>query len=242
MSPDSVDAYDLPECVVAYDADMDIMHPLRSRMVEVILDVLPFRSADALTAIDLGVGTGILTERFLRRFPSSTVTAVDGATSMVQLATSRLGELARRVTFVVADFRELPADLAETGSVDVVFSSYALHHLSYDEKRQVIRTALSFLRPGGWFLNADLVLAASEEVEKRIQQLRVDGVVRRAPDGDARFRDARSTRAFLDELEANEKDQALTLAADLEVARDAGLVRAELLWREYREVVIGGPK
>ena len=52
MSADSVDAYALPECVVAYDADMDIMHPLRSRMVEVILDVLPFRSADALTAIE----------------------------------------------------------------------------------------------------------------------------------------------------------------------------------------------
>ena len=49
-------------------------------------------------------------------------------------------------------------------------------------------------------------------------------------------------RRALCDLEAREKDQPLTLAADLEIARAAGLIRAEVLWREYREVVIGGPR
>ena len=224
-----------------YDADMDVMHPLRHKMVQVVLDVLPFEVSRPLTALDLGTGTGILTHRFLGRFSASKVVAVDGAQAMVELATSRLGALADRVTFDVCDFRRLPSAL-EDRSFDVVMSAYALHHLNCADKRQVVQRALELLKPGGWFLNADLVVASDDRIERRIQELRVSGVVERAEEGDPRFRDASSTREFLNELEAAEADQPLTLEQDLAVCRDAGLASVEVFWREYREVVFGGPR
>ncbi|MDA2925156.1 hypothetical protein MYX65_11005 [Acidobacteria bacterium AH-259-L09] len=58
MNSDSVKAYDLPERVRTYDADMDIMHPLRWKMIEVALEILPFHQTQSLRALDLGVGTG----------------------------------------------------------------------------------------------------------------------------------------------------------------------------------------
>ena len=35
--PDSIDAYDLPARVASYDADMDVMHPNRTKMVDTAL-------------------------------------------------------------------------------------------------------------------------------------------------------------------------------------------------------------
>lgn len=42
MNSDSVRAYDLPDRVRTYDADMEIMHPLRRKMVAIALEVIPF--------------------------------------------------------------------------------------------------------------------------------------------------------------------------------------------------------
>ena len=242
MGDDSITAYDLPQRVAAYDADMQVMHPLRSKMVAVALEVLPFKASAELTAVDLGVGTGFFTARFLEKFPSSKVVAIDGAASMIELARARLGPVADHVRFVVSDFRELSRIVSGAGSVDVMFSSYALHHLAPADKEDVIRQAVGLLRPGGWFFNADIVVAETAEIERRLQELRVEGILHRAAKGDERFASVATTRAFLDNLEATEADQPQTLAADLEIARLAGLAQVEVFWREYREVVLGSPK
>ncbi len=242
MEPVSIAAYDLPERVAAYDADMEVMHPNRTKMVDVAIEVLPFGPDGRLTMIDLGVGTGFLTERFLKAFPRARVTALDGASSMIELARTRLGALAGRVTFVTGDFRELTGAVEVAEPVDAVLSAYALHHLTAEEKQDVIGQALALLRPGGWFVNADLVVAQDRGVEQRIQELRVEGVVRRAGGEDPRFADAAATRFTLDELEAREADQPVPLARDLEIARQAGLESVEVFWKEYREVVYGGPR
>ena len=49
------------------------------------------------------------------------------------------------------------------------------------------------------------------------------------------------TRRFLADLEANEKDQPLTLQEDLQILTEAGL-DTTLFWLEHREAVCGGPK
>jgi ubiquinone/menaquinone biosynthesis C-methylase UbiE len=221
---------------------MGIMHPNRAKMIDIALDVLPFDPREPLRAIDLGVGTGYFAARFLLSFPRATVLAIDGAASMIDLARVRLGENVERATFVVADLGDLPEDIAGPSSVDVVFSSYTLHHLDPQEKRRLIYQSFGFLRPHGWFVNADLVVAEDELVEARIQELRVTGIVERASDGDPRFGDPTSARRFLDDLETTEQDQPVTLTEDLRIIKEAGLAGVEVFWKEYREVVIGGLK
>ena len=238
---DSVRAYDLEKRVAAYDFDMEIMHPLRSKMVAVLLEVLPWAKTEALRAVDLGVGTGLLTARFLDAFRHANVVAVDGAAAMIDLCRSRIRPAVGRVEFLIADFRAIPPDRLAPGSMDVVLSAYALHHLTQKEKSALIAQSLVWLKPGGWFLNADLVVARDPQVEQRIQTLREAGIVNRAR-GDARFETRAATRKFLADLERNERDQPLTLELDLETAREAGLQSVEVFWKEYREAVWGGPK
>ncbi|MFN0149558.1 MAG: class I SAM-dependent methyltransferase [bacterium] len=242
MSQQSIDAYDLPARVASYDADMEIMHPNRAKMVEIALDVLPFETAAPLRALDLGVGTGFFSARFMARFPAARVVAIDGARAMLDLATARFGADAARVEFAVADFRTLH-DLALTPEgFDVVYSSFALHHLSRAEKTALVRNALALLRPGGWFVNADIVVAGSREIEARIQALRLAGIVARARGADPRFGTIDATRRFIDDLQARDGDQPLTLEEDLAVLRDAGVRGASVFWSELREAVCGGYK
>src|ERR1044072_7852080 len=139
MSERSIAAYDVSQRVKTYDADMELMHPNRSKMVQIALQVLPFPVTATLRAIDLGIGTGYFTECFLKQFPDSHVLGIDGAPAMIELAKARLKSLESRVEFVTGDFRKLSELAWAAGTVDVVFSAYALHHLSHLDKEMVLR-------------------------------------------------------------------------------------------------------
>jgi ubiquinone/menaquinone biosynthesis C-methylase UbiE len=240
MGRRSIDAFSAPEKVAAYDADMDLMHPNRSRMVEIAIEVLPFEPGAALTALDLGAGTGHFTAMFLEAYPRAKVVAVDGAEAMLDLAKTRLGDRAAGVEFVTGDFRDLRSLVTVTDGFDVAYSSYALHHLDPPEKTVLVRDVLSLLRPAGWFVNADIIVAEAPAVEARFQQLRVDGIVRRAGGADERFVDQEAARRYLNEMEARDGDQPVTLAVELRVLRDGGLRDVAVFWLEYREAVTGG--
>jgi tRNA (cmo5U34)-methyltransferase len=242
MTERSIAAYDVSQRVKTYDTDMKLMHPNRSKMVQIALEVLPFPKTAALRAIDLGIGTGYFTERFLNNFPNSRVLGIDGAQAMIELAKARLKSLASRVEFVIGDFRRLQELTPDAGTVDVVFSAYALHHLSRPDKETVLRQVVELLVPGGWFVNADLIVTDSPELENRLQQIRVTGIVERARGSDNRFADSASTRQFLTDLEKKEADQPLTLAEDLALLRSSGLENVSAFWLEYRELVSGGQK
>jgi len=242
MTERSIAAYDVSQRVKTYDADMELMHPNRSKMVQIAIEVLPFPKTAALRAIDLGIGTGYFTKQFLNHFPNSRVLGIDGAQAMVELAKARLTSLASRVQFVIGDFRKLQELASGAGAVDVVFSAYALHHLSLTDKETVLRQVVGLLVPNGWFINADLIVADSPELESQLQEIRVAGIVKRAGGSDNRFPDAASTRRFLADLEKNESDQPFTLAEDLALLRSSGLKHVSAFWLEYRELVSGGQK
>jgi tRNA (cmo5U34)-methyltransferase len=242
MSEQSIAAYDVSQRVKTYDADMELMHPNRSKMVQIALEVLPFPKTAALRAIDLGIGTGYFTEQFLKNFPNSRVVGIDGAQAMIDLAKARLTSLSSRVELVLGDFRKIREFLPCPSAADVVFSAYALHHLSLPDKDAVLRHVIELLVPGGWFVNADLIVADSPEIESRLQQIRIAGIVERAGGADSRFVDSALTRQFLSDLGLKEADQPLTLAEDLALLRSHGLKNVSAFWLEYRELVSGGHK
>jgi len=242
MSERSIAAYDVSQRVKTYDADMELMHPNRSKMVQIALEVLPFPRTAALRAIDLGIGTGYFTECFLNKFPNSRVLGIDGAPAMMELAKARLKSSESRVEFVIGDFRKLQELAPDAGTVDIIFSAYALHHLSRSDKETVLSRVVELLAPGGWFVNADLIVADSPELESRLQEIRVAGIVERGGGVDNRFADSALTRQFLSDLELKEADQPLTLAEDLALLGSSGLKNVSAFWLEYRELVSGGQK
>ncbi len=238
MTDKSISAYSDDERVQQYDTDMDVMHPKRHKMIDIALEILPYQPADKLCALDLGIGTGFFALRFLQKYPDSSVTGVDGSEAMIGLARSGLQNVSQQLSFVNGSFVHLKDILPQSQRFDVIFSSYSLHHLDKDTKRRVLGDATSLLKEGGWFVNADLIVARYSEMEDRMQDIRIQGIHSRS--SDERFKDPVTIRKFLDDLEKNEGDQPITIDEDLKLLRESGVGNATVFWQEYREVVYGG--
>ena len=235
----SIDAYSDEERVHRYDTDMDLMHPNRHKMIDVALEILPFDSQDTIVALDLGVGTGYFALRFLDAYPHATLIGVDGSEAMIRMASSRLSRVIDRVRFVTSSFDTINTTLGDD-RLDLVFSSYALHHLDSDGKAVVLKATIERLRPGGWFLNADLVSNNEPVIERIVQDVRARGILSRNAGNDPRFDDLKRIREFLGGLEETEGDQPLTIEEDLRLLRQCGINNATTFWQEYREVLYGG--
>ncbi len=92
------------------------------------------------TVLDVGCGTGRVTEHLARLFPAGRVLAIDASEDMVALARERLGD---RAEVSRCDVLELDLD----GEVDVVFSTATLHWVTdHDALWPVLARAL---KPGG---------------------------------------------------------------------------------------------
>ena len=103
--------------------------------------------------VDLGAGTGFVTTALAPLV--SSVLAVDISTSMAaSLAERAAHDGLANVSAEVCDLREFQLSPA---SVDLVVSSYALHHLPDTEKRALVARAAGWLRPGGRLVVADMM-------------------------------------------------------------------------------------
>ena len=130
--------------------------------------------------VDLGAGTGFVTTALAPLV--SSVLAVDISTSM----SAALAERAARdglanVSAEVHDLREfeLPPD-----SVDLVVSSYALHHLADADKRALVARAARWLRPGGRLVIADMMFGrGASRRDRDILRQKVIALAAKGPGG-----------------------------------------------------------
>ena len=220
---------------------MDIMHPNRRKMAEIVGAMLPFPIAAEITILDIGTGTGFLAAHLLEIFPRAQVIAVDGAAAMMQQAQARLGHKSRQLTWKICSFQELAKDNT-LPALDAVVSSFALHHLSADEKLELYRALLPKLRAGGWLVNADILVASHRDLETRFQTLRQLGIQQRLRTQTGEEKSLTVIAAELAELEKTDGDQPLPLDIDLSLLRQAGFRAVDCFWKETREAVWGGMK
>lgn len=114
--------------------------------------------------LDLGCGDGIVTEQLFKTERSISATLIDGSKSMLLKAKERLKAFPL-VNFVRASFQEILGGSVELESYDFCISSMAIHHLEMNEKESLFQLISSHLKPGGHFVNIDIVRAPSEELE-----------------------------------------------------------------------------
>lgn len=238
----SAAAYDHAARVAQYDAAMNIMHPNRAKMAEIVCAMLPFAPNENATILDLGTGTGFLTAYLLQTFPQARIIAVDGAAAMVQQAQARLHEKARALTWRICTFQELARHTSELPMLDAIVSCFALHHLAAEEKLELYRALFGKIRAGGWLINADIVALPHPQIEARYQHLRGLGIQHRTREQRGEEKTLQTIAAELAQLEREDGDQPLQLEHDLQLLRKAGFQEVDCFWKETREAVWGGLK
>ncbi len=134
--------------------------PHRSAGESALLDEIP---ASALRVLDLGSGDGRLMELVLRARPEARGVAVDFSPLMLEQLKARFGSGSR---VEVVD-HNLDWRLPVLGTFDVVVSSFAIHHLEHERKRELYEEIWALLEPGGVFCNLEHVAAASPYAHER---------------------------------------------------------------------------
>lgn len=112
-------------------------------------------NTNARRVLELGSGPGFLAQRVLESEPGIELTLLDFSAAMHDLARARLGALAERVKFVVADFRE-PAFADGLGLYDAVITNQAVHELRHKTRAAGLHARVkSLLVSGGSYLACD---------------------------------------------------------------------------------------
>ena len=121
-----------------YRDDADIFLPFRSRFIEVsksLYEHFISRNSKA-KVLDLGCGDGLFIQELSRTFRPAKVTLVDGSEEMIEAAQKRLSGQTDKY-YIQASFQQLLADDPVGGNFDFIYSSLAIHHLSFDEKKRL---------------------------------------------------------------------------------------------------------
>ena len=125
-----------------------------------------------IKVLDIGAGTGMLTERLMNIYPQAHVTMLDYSEEMLKSGMAcldRLGIKTSNINFHLSDF--VKDALPET-DYDLVISSFALHHIrNIKDLQEVYQKIYSVLKPNcGTFLCVDIYLEC--EKKYRLKQAR----------------------------------------------------------------------
>lgn len=197
-----------------------------------VLEFVPFEEDAAVRGLDLGAGTGVLSEMVADRFPYAALTLVDFSEKMLDVARQRFTGRGDRFRFIVADYVEKPFP----EQYDLVVSALSIHHLGDEAKQRVFHKVHDSLAPGGFFVCADQTLGATPEIEARYQE-----------DWVRRVRETGIEEPALDRfVEKTEESRSHTSEAPLMVQiswlAEAGFEAVDCFYKRGRFAVYGGRK
>lgn len=176
--------------------------------------------------LDLGAGTGILTQLLYEKHPESDITLLDLSVQMLNKAKDKFKK--QNFKYIIADY--LSYDYNE--KYDVVISSLSIHHLTDEKKQELYKKVYSILNDGGIFINADEVYGQSEETEQI-------------------FKNKDSSHLNKQDIPEEEKevlrqrrklDRPSRLTDTIRWYEDIGFVNVDVYYKYYRYFVIAGEK
>ncbi len=207
----------------AYDETIRRFIPGYEAMVEVVAGILAAAGPDRV--IDLGAGTGALSEAILAHGGARTVELIDVDPEMLAQARARLHRFEGR--FQVREMSFLDA----LPRCDGAASSLALHHIpEFAAKRALYGRIRAAIRPGGIFVNGDATMPAERAARDAAYRFWVDHMV------SCGIEEARA-RGHLEEWA--EEDTYFPLDDELAAMQDAGF-DAECIWHEGSISVVVG--
>lgn len=212
-----------------YDLGIRFVVPRYEELHESILSALDVPHEAPFEVVDLGIGTGELSIKILRRWPNARIMGIDQSGDMLEVAKRKLSGYPDRVRFEQLSFTRMKKRGA---AFDAVVSCLSVHHLTGPEKARLFKVVYDSLAPGGVFVNGDYVKANAPQLAKLYHRLWMNHM--------------RGSGLSEEEIERVERhghlDRPSTLDEQLEWMRDAGFDGVECLWKYYDDAVMVGLK
>jgi len=212
---------------------------MRAQRFQFMCDLFPFLTDATVTILDVGAGYGPVSKFILDQFPNATCIAQDGSEPMLQHARQIMASYGARFQPYQADLFDKNWLLQQSGPFDAAVSASCLHNLR-DFKRisEIYGDIRTHLKPGGVFLNLDLVNAPTLELQRHYVRV---AVARRQREGGPR----EGVTAMLQQAhQAAEHGPAHAFPANLDeqlaALRAVGFTDVDCFWKDLRQALFGG--
>lgn len=185
------------------------------------------KNFDNPSIMDLGAGTGILTELLHQLHPQSKITLVDISANMLDKAKNKFNDIDN---FTYIEDNYLTMDFKN--NYDIIISSLSIHHLNDKEKYTLYKKIYQHLNNQGVFINADEVMAPTDTLEKL-------------------YVEKETAHLLKQDLSNDEKEEILyrrtldtpsTLEDNLDWLKDIGYENVDVIYKYYRYFVLYGQK
>ena len=119
--------------------------------------------------LDLGAGTGLLSEFVLNKIGPASLHLLDESPEMLAKAQQRLATYSPHISI-----QQMTEPLPSI-KFHAVISSLAIHHLTDEDKRNLFRHIHKSLLSGGVFINAEQILGINEWQEQLFDDMHLNG-------------------------------------------------------------------
>lgn len=191
-----------------------------------VVDALRFLGDGVVERVlDLGAGTGVVSEFVASAYPEARFELLDGSEAMLGEARSSLGD--RILAVHVRDM----ADGLPAGPFDAVVSGLAIHHMADAAKRSLFARVFAALRPGGVFANAEQTLGPTPELEELYQRHWVEACLALGA-SEEELREARARR--------RSHDRCADMESQLGWLREVGFEQVDCVYKSWDRATIVG--
>ncbi|MGH9128139.1 MAG: class I SAM-dependent methyltransferase [Acidimicrobiales bacterium] len=187
-------------------------NPALGRVVDAV--VAAARPVPGMSVLDLGAGSGQLSIPFARQ--AERVIAVDISQAMIELLRANATDAG--LDNIEGRVGPIESIQLAAGSVDLVVSNYALHHLRDPDKAAAIKAAAGWLRPGGRVVIGDMMFGRGTSPRDRaIIASKASAMMAKGPGGWWRL--AKNAVRFVARLQ----ERPISVGRWVEILLEAGL-------------------
>ena len=177
--------------------------------------------------LDLGAGTGLLTQLLWEKHPKARFQLVDMAEEMLNIAKNRFSGQ-ENFEYINEDYLKYDFD----GLFDMIVSSLSIHHLNHSDIKSLYQKAYDHLKPDGIFLNADEVIGPGSYSEEMYQKNWMEVI-------DQAGLEESDKKVILERMNF---DNPATLEDNIKWLQEAGFKDVDVYYKYYNFVVLYGRK
>jgi tRNA (cmo5U34)-methyltransferase len=216
-----------------------VADPTRVQRFQLLCDLFPFSTDAPVTILDVGAGYGPVSKFILDQFTDATCIAQDGSEPMLQRARQIMMSYGARFQAHQSDLFDKDWLPQHGGPFDAAVSASCLHNLR-DFKRisEIYGDIRTHLKPGGVFLNLDLVNAPTLALQQHYVRVTA---LRRQREGASR-EDVTAMLQPAHQTAEHEPVHAFPANLDEQLAalRAAGFTEVDCFWKDLRQALFGG--
>jgi ubiquinone/menaquinone biosynthesis C-methylase UbiE len=142
-----------------YDNNRKYFIPCLDDFYKRSISLLKYYNNNFENIVDLGAGTGLLTQEIYEIYNNAHYTLIDVSKDMLEIAEERFRGL-NNFAFIKADYIEnIPVE-----KCDLICSALSIHHLENNDKEKLYKNIYKILEKGGCFINLDQFIGSSAMV------------------------------------------------------------------------------